>query len=101
MNIPRDFFYANKVEEFVRLMKRHRIDDIIKIMCDRAQESGVSCGESEINSWKCNFEAIHKLLLKSKVAGDAVIAFEFNSYARCVMIILTISVATSTLEASR
>ena len=78
MNIPRDFFYANKVEEFVRLMKTQRIDDIIKIMCDRAQESGVSCGESEINSWKCNFEAIHKLLLKSKVAGDAVIAFEYK-----------------------
>ena len=78
MNIPRDFFYANKVEEFVSLMQRQRIDDIIEIMCDRAQESGVSCGESEIESWKCNFEAIHKLLLKSKVAGDAVIAFEYK-----------------------
>ena len=73
MNIPRDFFYANKVEEFVSLMQRQRIDDIIEIMCDRAQESGVSCGESEIESWKCNFEAIHKLLLKSEVAGDGVI----------------------------
>ena len=78
MNIPRDFFYANKVEEFVSLMQRQRIDDIIEIMCDRAQESGVSCGESEIESWKCNFEAIHKLLLKSEVAGDAVIAFEYK-----------------------
>ena len=78
MNIPRDFFYANKVEDFVRLIKRQRIDDIIDIMCVRAQESGVSCGESEIKSWKCNFEAIHKLLLKSKVAGDAVIAFEYK-----------------------
>lgn len=78
MNIPRDFFYANKVEEFVRLMKRQRIDDIIDIMCVRAQESGVSCGKSEIKSWKCNFEAIHKLLLKSEVAGDAVIAFEYK-----------------------
>lgn len=78
MNIPRDFFYANKVEEFVRLIKRQRIDDIIDIMCVRAQESGVSCGKSEIKSWKCNFEAIHKLLLKSKVAGDAVIAFEYK-----------------------
>lgn len=78
MNIPRDFFYANKVEEFVSLMKRQRIDDIIDIMCVRAQESGVSCGKSEIKSWKCNFEAIHKLLLKSEVAGDAVIAFEYK-----------------------
>lgn len=78
MNIPRDFFYANKVEEFVSLMQRQRIDDIIEIMCDRAQESGVSCGESEIESWKCNFEAIHKLLLKSEVVGDAVIAFEYK-----------------------
>ena len=78
MNIPRDFFYANKVEEFVCLMKRQRIDDIIDIMCVRAQESGVSCGKSEIKSWKCNFEAIHKLLLKSEVAGDAVIAFEYK-----------------------
>lgn len=78
MNIPRDFFYANKVEDFVSLIKRQRIDDIIDIMCVRAQESGVSCGESEIRSWKCNFEAIHKLLLKSKVAGDAVIAFEYK-----------------------
>ncbi len=78
MNIPRDFFYANKVEDFIRLIKRQRIDDIIDIMCVRAQESGVSCGESEIKSWKCNFEAIHKLLLKSKVAGDAVIAFEYK-----------------------
>ena len=78
MDIPRDFFYANKVDEFVRLMKKQRIDDIIDIMCDRAQESGVSCGTSEIKSWKCNFEAIHKLLLKSEVAGDAVIAFEYK-----------------------
>ena len=78
MNIPRDFFYANKVEDFVSLIKRQRIDDIIDIMCVRAQESGVSCGESEIRSWKCNFEAIHKLLLKSEVAGDAVIAFEYK-----------------------
>ena len=78
MNIPRDFFYANKVEDFVRLMKKQRIDDIIDIMCVRAQKSGVSCGKSEIKSWKCNFEAIHKLLLKSKVAGDAVIAFEYK-----------------------
>ena len=78
MNIPRDFFYANKVENFVSLIKRQRIDDIIDIMCVRAQESGVSCGDSEIRSWKCNFEAIHKLLLKSEVAGDAVIAFEYK-----------------------
>lgn len=78
MNIPRDFFYANKVEDFLSLMKKNRVDAIIEGMQKRAQETGVPCGKSEIKSWKCNFEAIHKLLLKSKVAGDAVIAFEYK-----------------------
>jgi hypothetical protein len=79
MNIQtNNFFYTATVENFVRFIKRQRIDDIIEEMCSKAQESGVACGESEIKSWKCNFEAISQLLQQSKVAGDAIVCFEYK-----------------------
>lgn len=78
MIIPTDFFYAAKVEDFVSLIKKQRIDDIVTFMCSRAQEVGVSCSDSEIKSWKRNFEAISQLLQKSKVAGDAIVSFEYK-----------------------
>lgn len=79
MNIPtNNFFYAAKVQDFVSLIKKQRIDDIIEEMCTKAQESGVSCGESEKNSWRCNFAAISQLLQKSEVAGDAIVCFEYK-----------------------
>lgn len=77
-NISNNFFYAAKVEDFLCLIKKQRIDDIIEEMCSKAQESGVSCGGSEIKSWKCNFAAISQLLLQSKVAGDAIVCFEYK-----------------------
>ena len=73
-----NFFYAAKVEDFLCLIKKQRIDDIIEEMCGKAQESGVSCGESEIKSWKCNFAAVSQLLRQSKVAGDAIVCFEYK-----------------------
>ena len=78
MNIPNKFLYAAKVDDFIALIKRQRIDYIIDVMCGRAQESGVSCSESEINSWKCNFSAISQLLQKSNVSGDAIVSFEYK-----------------------
>lgn len=79
MNITTtNFFYAAKVQDFLRLIKRQRIDDIIEEMCSKAQESGASCGESEIKSWKCNFAAISQLLQQSEVAGDAIVCFEYK-----------------------
>ena len=55
------FFYWAKVEDFLSLMKKNRVDAIIEGMQERAQETGVPCGESEIKSWKCNYEALDKL----------------------------------------
>lgn len=78
MNIPSSFFYVATVGEFTTLVKKQRVDHIIDIMLNSALESGVSCGESEIKSWKCNFEAISQVLLRSKVANDAIIGFEYK-----------------------
>ena len=78
MNIPSNFFYIETVENFIRNIERQRVDDIVDIMCNRAQESGMSCGDSEIRSWKCNFEAISRLLQRSGVAGDAIVGFEYK-----------------------
>lgn len=79
MNIPtNNFFYATTVESFVRLIKRQRVDGVIEEMCGKAQEFGMSCGDSEIRSWKCNFSAISQLLQQSEVAGDAIVCFEYK-----------------------
>lgn len=78
MNIPSDFFYAVTVKEFLELITKNRIADIIDSMLQRAQESSVFCGDSEIKSWKYNFDAIAQLLSQSDVAGDAVVAFEYK-----------------------
>ena len=78
MNNSSNFLYWAEVKDFLSLKKKNRVDEIINGMKERAQESGVSCGESEIRSWICNFEALHILLLKSKVAGNAIIAFEYK-----------------------
>lgn len=78
MHNSSNFLYWAEVKDFLNLKKKNRVDEIINGMKERAQESGVSCGESEIISWKCNFEALHELLTESKVAGNAIIAFEFK-----------------------
>lgn len=78
MNIPSNFFYVATVGEFTTLVKKQRVDHIIDIMLNSALDSGVSCSESEIKSWKCNFEAILQVLLRSKVANDAIIGFEYK-----------------------
>ena len=78
MHNSSNFLYWAEVKDFLSLKQKNRVDEIINGMKERAQESGVACGESEIRSWKCNFEALHELLIESKVAGNAIIAFEFK-----------------------
>ena len=78
MDTTSNFFYVAKVKDFVNSIRRQRIDDIIESMCERAKESGIPAGDSEINSWKNNFAAMSQLLLQSKVADDAIIGFEYK-----------------------
>ena len=78
MTISRNFLYSAKVEDFVRFIKKQRVDDIIEAMCSNAQQLGLSCSESEIKSWKCNFSAISQLLQQSEVAGNAIVCFEYK-----------------------
>ena len=79
MNNNQDvFLYAAEVKEFLESVRKGRIDAIIESMCNKAQRMRVSYGESEIRSWKCNFDAMSKLLKESRVADDAVICFEYK-----------------------
>ena len=78
MDIPSNFLFSSTIKEFLCLNRKNRINEIIRVMSNRAQDSGISCGDSEIESWEKNFEALDKLLLKSEVAEDAIIAFEFK-----------------------
>ena len=78
MDIPSNFLFSSTIEEFLSLNRKNRIDEIITEMSNRAHDSGISCGDSEIRSWKNNFEALNELLLNSGVAGDAIITFEYR-----------------------
>lgn len=77
MNCTNNFFYTSTVEVFLQYIRRNRVDEIVESMRDCAQKFGVSCGNREIDSWKNNFKAITELLCSSKVAGDAIIGFEY------------------------
>lgn len=77
MKTSNNLFYAATKSEFTGLIKRKRIDDIIKDMCNNARKAGVMCGESEIKSWKNNFTALSEVLRQSEVADDAIIGFEY------------------------
>ena len=77
MNYTNNFFYTSTVKDFLEYIRRNRVDEIVGSMCGCAQKFGVSCGNREIDSWKNNFKAITELLCSSKVAGDAIIGFEY------------------------
>lgn len=72
------FFYISTINEFLSFNKKNRIDEVVETMCNNAQESGILCGDREIESWKKNFNALNELLLLSNVSSDALIGFEYN-----------------------
>lgn len=78
MNTSGNLFYAATKSEFTKNISKNRIGDIVNEMCHKAHEAGVSCGESEIKSWKNNFTALSEVLRKSNVADDAIIGFEYQ-----------------------
>ena len=64
------------------------------------QESYPSIFTVRINADEDNAAYRFRLFAVSSMESEVVIALEFNSYARCAMIIFTISSATCTFEAS-
>lgn len=53
-------------------------NDFTNEMCDRALEIGLIPGDSEITSWKENYDALKALFLESNLPDDVVIAFEYQ-----------------------
>lgn len=49
------FFYISTINEFLSFNKKNRIDEVVETMCNNAQESGILCGDREIESWKKKF----------------------------------------------
>ena len=78
LNEQQQFFYISTINEFLSFNKKNRIDEVVETMCNNAQESGILCGDREIESWKKNFNALNELLLLSNVSSDALIGFEYN-----------------------
>lgn len=78
MEIPNCFLYAAPIGEFVNTVEKSRIDDIIDTMIDNAQKACVNCTDSEIKSWKANFNVLSSLFCKSKLPNDTYVAFEFK-----------------------
>ena len=73
-----NFFYYTTKAKFVKAISSGRIGPIINDMCKAANNEGVSCGESEIKSWKANMDALSPLLKKSNIPDDVIIAFEYK-----------------------
>lgn len=52
LNEQQQFFYISTINEFLSFNKKNRIDEVVETMCNNAQESGILCGDREIESWK-------------------------------------------------
>lgn len=78
MEIPNCFLYAAPIGEFVNAVEKSRIDDIIGTMIDNAHNARINCTDSEIKSWKANFNVLSSLFCKSKLPNDTYVAFEFK-----------------------
>lgn len=68
-------FYVASLAEFYKL----EANVFAEIMMQRSTECGFISGDSEVKSWKENFNALKLLFVKSKLPVDVVIAFEYQA----------------------
>lgn len=74
ITLPDNVLFASPLCEIPRL----DCNDFVQIMETRSQEFGIIPTQSEVSSWKANYEALKVLFCKCKLPDDAYVAFEYK-----------------------
>lgn len=74
ITLPDNVLFASALCEIPRL----DCNDFVQIMETRSQEFGIIPTQSEVSSWKANYEALKVLFCKCKLPDDAYVAFEYK-----------------------